>query len=118
MENRKPNTELKAFLIANLVEKLNVPQGTIEKIIAFQGEDALRAIEEYNEVEFSGFGKIMISQSKLKRKIEKNETAIERMKALLNSSTLSEVKRKRCEIAIPEIEESLKYLKTKIRENA
>lgn len=57
----------KEVLIKQLAASMELPEDVIFKVISFQGEDALKAVKVHDEVEFSGFGKFYLSQTKLKK---------------------------------------------------
>lgn len=54
----------------------DVSVDVVHNIISFQGEDALKNVKIVHELEFSGFGKFLLSQTKLKNKIRILEQAI------------------------------------------
>jgi len=75
---KPPNVPLKDFLIQETAEQMELPLELVKDIISFQGEDASKAAHTYNEIEFSGFGKFLISQYRTKKKIEKMQNKLER----------------------------------------
>lgn len=70
----------KEVLIKQVATAMELPEDTVFKVIAFQGEDALKAVKIHDELEFSGFGKIYLSQTKLKNYINGISKGIERYK--------------------------------------
>lgn len=64
-------------MIKVISKDLGIHEDIITKVIAFQGRDAHRAVNEYNEVEFSGLGTIIVSVNKIKKKILKSERVLE-----------------------------------------
>lgn len=93
---------IKESLISKISEDLEMNQADLEKIIAFQGEDALNNVRVVSEIEFSGFGKFLVNKNKVKNKIEKKERII---KALVSSG-----KDEIAEAMKPEVE----YYKSKL----
>lgn len=75
----------KEVLIKQVATAMELPEDTVFKVIAFQGEDALKAVKIHDELEFSGFGKFYLSQTKLKRYLSNMYKGIE--KAKLNNNT-------------------------------
>lgn len=70
----------KEVLIKQVATTMELPEDTVFKVVAFQGEDALKAVKIHDELEFSGFGKIYLSQNKLKKYINGISKGIERVK--------------------------------------
>ena len=68
--------EFKDYLIKEIATDMQLPEDLVFKVIAFQGEDALKHTKIVNEIEFSGFGKFMISKIKVKRIIGKYEKCL------------------------------------------
>lgn len=66
---KKPNVILKDYLIEQVAKGMELPESVVHAVISFQGTDAAKAAHKYNEIEFSGFGKFLLSQPRLKRKI-------------------------------------------------
>lgn len=64
---------LKEAICQDIAKELEIDIELVNKVIQFQGEDALRAVKEFKEVEFSGFGKFLLSQNKLLNRITKLE---------------------------------------------
>lgn len=63
----------KDYFIKQTAEQMELPLELVNAVISFQGEDAARAAHIYNEIEFSGFGKFLLSQHRLKKNIERAE---------------------------------------------
>jgi len=84
------NMSIKDWLIKGMVGELNYPQDLIEKVIAFQGEDMLRAVKMYKEIEISGFGSIFIAKGKLNSHLNRSKTSIEKLRAKLETATEEE----------------------------
>lgn len=82
---------LRDTLIKQSAEATDLPEDTVFKIITFQGEDALKAVKVVHELEFSGFGKFLLSQTKLKRKLKVLELTIEKHKGTEKEGSLQEV---------------------------
>jgi nucleoid DNA-binding protein len=64
---------IKEAICQDIAKELEIDIELVNKVIQFQGEDALRAVKEFKEVEFSGFGKFLLSQTKLGNRIKKLE---------------------------------------------
>jgi len=54
-----------------MVEKTLFDRDTIEKVVAFQGEDLLRAFKEHSQVEISGFGLFYVAKGKVQKRIDR-----------------------------------------------
>lgn len=59
---------------------MQISEDIISKVIAFQGEDSLKAVKQYDEVEFSGFGKFYLSETKLHKALTNYQKALDRMR--------------------------------------
>jgi len=70
----------KDTLIKQVSENLGISEDIIFKVVAFQGEDALKAVKIHNEIEFSGFGKFYLSQRKLKNYITGISKGVEKLR--------------------------------------
>jgi len=68
---------LKDELIKGVAQQMELPIEMIQAIISFQGEDAARAAFEHKEIEFSGFGKFMISQKRTRNKLNNMQKKLE-----------------------------------------
>ena len=75
-------SSIKDDLIGQLALSMELSEDIISKIVSFQGEDALKAVKLHDEIEFSGFGKFYLSQTKLKKRLSAYERAIEKRKQL------------------------------------
>lgn len=112
MTKTVPREKVKDLLITKTAIKTLTSENIVEKIISFQGKDASRAIKTNNEVEFSGFGKFMVSSNKLRKRIDALEKMIVAMNETL-SLPIEESKKKDTERKLKSTEETLSILKTK-----
>lgn len=90
----------KDMLIKETALQLDLPEELVHAIILFQGEDAAKAAHVHNEIEFSGLGKFLLSQTRIKKGIEKYTEML--------TQELTEERR-------GQIEEHLKNIKTRER---
>lgn len=70
MLDKPINQSVKDFVISNI----NYPKEVVEKVIAFQGEDILRAVKEYSQIEISGLGLLFVAKGKLNKRIDRYNT--------------------------------------------
>ena len=91
--------EVKDFILQKTAEELQFEQGIVDEVISWSFKKANQATKLHKEVEVSGIGKLMLSQSKLKKEIAKYERII----------SLVEPGEKK-----DEMEAQLIYLKTKL----
>jgi len=68
---------VKDILIKAVAEQMELPQEMVHAIVSFQGEDAAKAAHVHQEIEFSGFGKFLLSQPRLKKRIFLMEKKLE-----------------------------------------
>lgn len=60
----------KDYFIKKTAEEMEISEELVNAVIRHQGEDAAKACHIYREIEFSGFGKFIISQHRVKRMIK------------------------------------------------
>lgn len=100
--------QVKDKLIKKVADELKFEEVVVEKVIAWSFENANKATHHHNEIEFSGFGKIMVSQYKLKRRMEKMQIFINSYhQQLLSGETPLLLKR------LKSAEEMMEYYKMK-----
>lgn len=62
---------IKDHLIDDIQVTTDYPRELIEKVVAFQGEDILKAVKENSQVEISGFGLLYVAKGKLQKRIDR-----------------------------------------------
>lgn len=111
-----PPDKLKDTLIKGAAEKTGKSEDIIEKVINFAFSDAKDAAKEYGEVEISGFGKFIISNAKITRKMRRfldiEEAYILRMK---DGDDLSERKQEQLIHRLGLARETIEHLKSRMR---
>lgn len=111
--------KLKEVLISRTVDKTSQSEDIVDKIINFEFKEARDAFKQFGEVEISGFGKFVISQAKLRKKlkrlIEIEEAYI--LKFDREGETMTDRKKQQCVQRLNLTRESIGYLKTKLNEN-
>lgn len=88
-------------------------ESVVEKVISFQFQEAVKRLKVHHEVEISGFGKFLISPSKLAKRIKKVQLAATNVQNLLDKGGLSEERVKDLERKLKGSNEVLNYLKTR-----
>lgn len=68
--------KLKDTLLSKTAVDTGQPKDIVEKVISFQFRDVLKMLRELKEVEITGLGKFMISNSKLRRRIGRIEEIV------------------------------------------
>lgn len=68
--------KLKDILLTKTALDTGQTKEVVEKVISFQFRDVLKMLREVKEVEITGLGKFMISNSKLRKKIGETEDVI------------------------------------------
>lgn len=91
-----------------------VDEVIVEQIVNFQAKDASNAVKVYNEVEFVGFGKFLLREYKVKKRISNLEKGIQNSEAQLEVAT-SEVRIKYLKAKIEGMIKQLQYLKSKLK---
>lgn len=96
-EDIKPkNLKLHDFLVRKTAVQVMIDETIVEKIISHEKKSINNAFKVHNQVEISGFGKLVISQIKLKKKISKSERILSALQGrlqndLLNPDTLTKI---------------------------
>jgi len=75
---------LKEYLIKKLSRQLNTPESIIKTVVDDQFVSALKATNNYNSVELSGFGKLVFNNAKATKQMEKYQS----QKAMLEVALL------------------------------
>ena len=104
---------IKDKLIEQVATELRQPEDWVDKIITHQFKQAAEAMKIFNEVEISGFGKFLQSQSKLKRRILSHEEVREKMKQKL--LTLPEADQPAYQLKVESISRELDYYYQRIK---
>lgn len=87
----------------------------VEKVVDFQFKNALQAVKIHNEVEFVGFGKFILREYKVKKRIVNLEKGIQRVKDQLDATT-SENRINYLSTKLNGMSEQLAYLKSKLKD--
>jgi len=110
----KPQTlSVKEWIIRNMSTKMNIPERVIEEVVNHQFDSGNMALDRYNSLEFSGFGKYYFNVPKA----EKRMVDFERMKAFYERSLLEELtekKRHSIELKLGTVNGDIEILKTKM----
>lgn len=100
-------------LMQQTAQDVKQPLDLVEKVISFQFKHAAQAVRLYGEVEFSGFGKIIISQQKLRRRIQTQERILGCLEQKLPLAP--EKEQETITLKMDSIREQLAFYKTKLK---
>jgi len=89
---------------------IGFPVDVIEKVIAFQGDDMLRAAKLYSEIEISGIGLLYVAKGKLANRIASTEKSLATCIKKYEEFPIEEN-----QIKINNFTEKLEFLKSKLR---
>lgn len=79
---KKPNNlPLKDYLVQITAKEHEICEETVDKVISWIYEDANKATKSFSQIEFSGFGKLLVSIPKTKRRLEKLNKMKERLES-------------------------------------
>jgi nucleoid DNA-binding protein len=81
---------LKEFLIEKTAEELSQPPLLVTDVLRWVFKDVTKAVKIYEEIEISGWGKFLISQNKLRKRIQRMEQMKGRMEALPQTEEMME----------------------------
>lgn len=84
------NSVIKDALILKTAEQLGISPAVVDKVVMNQFKQANKAMKENKEVEISGFGKFLLSKTKINRRITKTEVIKERLENLLSKASTHE----------------------------
>lgn len=100
---------IKDILIEKTAEERGQPINVVEDVLRWVFSDAVSAMKTYEEVEISGWGKYMISQTKLKKRIADKERMLFYLKRMPSSPDTQK--------KIDEITHTLEYFYSKLKTN-
>lgn len=98
---------LKEQLEKKTAEELGQAEDLVHTVLAWCFKDVTKAAHVYDAIELSGLGKLMISQNKLRKKIQKWERMLQRIEA--NPSILDR------ELKINDLKQDLEFLYSKLQ---
>lgn len=107
--------KIKDVLITRTAIKCLTATEVVEKIVNFQGKDASEAVKIHKEVEFVGWGKFMISQAKVRRRVFSMERGIIIVTQQIEDC-VDEARIRDLNIKLEAMKEKLLYYKSKLNE--
>ena len=105
---------MKDYLIRVMSVKMMVAEPTIEKVINHQFLSAYEAMKTNDEIELSGWGKLIFNKNKALKKLLKMESQIRVFTAQRDNPQLSEGKRASAELKLNNVLRNYELLKTKV----
>jgi nucleoid DNA-binding protein len=108
--------KMKESLITTTAVKTMQSQEVVDKVINFEFKEARDALKIYGEVEISGFGKFIVSQAKLARKLrmQLDIEAAYIKKIEREGDEMSSRKKEDLIIRLSKTRDTITYLKTKL----
>jgi len=100
-------------LLKIVAEKTNLPLDTVDKALSFSFSEAKEAFHNAKTVEISGFGKYQIVKKRFKARLDRALAKREHWLKIVEQDPSKEPKYK---IKLLNIEEEIKYLKSKENE--
>lgn len=104
--------KLKDVLITRTAIRTLKPESVVEKVISHQFKGARDAVKVHAQVEISGFGKFLLSQPKLIKKILRHEQLLEACKEAQGHAT-TERRRSSLQQKINVLTDDLTFLRSK-----
>lgn len=116
MNNNKPEyMTMKDWLVATKAKEHGIDEELYDKVITWSYKRAKAATETCRSVELSGFGTMVVSPTKLKRRLKKQDINIySYTSALTMNSSLTEKGREAIEKKLLTAIKNFEYLKNKI----
>lgn len=105
---------IKKIAINKVIANKMIGERDIHKVINHQFDSANEAINKYNSVEFSGFGKFIFNINKAKKRMEKIEEIISYFSRVLEDETISPTMRRNAEMKLATAIDVRTKLKPKI----
>lgn len=97
------------FITKTAIRTLNSEQ-LVREIVAFQFKDIVEALRKHSEVEITGFGKFLISQNKLKKRLKKLYKIKHALEAVISSPFQDEAKKRNCSLKLETLIDQIEYL--------
>lgn len=114
----KPQSlSIKDYIVRKLAVKTMLSETLIDAIVTHQFKEVVKATENNDSVEISGFGKILFNKGKAQRILEKEYSKKALFEAQLNNSLLPESKRRRAALILESVYEKIKTLEDKLKPN-
>ena len=105
---------MKAWIIRNMSVKILTQESIIETVINHQFETALRALDECNSLEFSGFGKFFFNRPKAFKKLERLKTLIIELNNIIENENETEIRKKNAQIKLDITKKCFDFLNNKV----
>jgi len=114
IDEKPMSMSMKDYLVRVMSVKMMVAESTIEKVINHQFLSAYEAMKTNDEIELSGWGKLIFNKNKALKKLLKMESQIRVFTAQRDNSQLSEGKRASAEFKLNNVTRNYELLKTKL----
>lgn len=101
---------VREWITKKLAIGILIPEKIIRQVITHQFDSASEALDKYNSLEISGFGKFYYNTKKADKEIEKCILQKDDCKELLNNTSTIEKKRLKAEIRLEQIGRKLNNL--------
>lgn len=105
------NLKLHDFLVRKMAVKMMLPEEWIDKVIGHEKKGINEALKSHHQVEISGFGKFVLSQVKLKKKI----IGLEKALAINHQRVLDNPANEEAKGKIEIFEKEIQYHKSKLK---
>lgn len=90
LTNKPPSVSVKDWLISHTAKELEADEALCEQVVSWVYLKAREAAPSNNSIELSGFGKLIISPGKAKRKLIKLKGRLERCREWLAEAKTEE----------------------------
>lgn len=110
----KPNSmSVREWIVKKLATTIIIPEKEIKQVIAHQFDTAYEALNNYDSIEISGFGKFYFNRKKAKNELQSNVKAKEALKKIINNSATTEKKRQSARRKLSTVERNIEALNKK-----
>ena len=73
IKDKPSSMSVREWIIKKIAQEIIIPEKTIRRVITHEFDSGLEALEKFNSVEISGFGKFFYNEKKAKRETKKNK---------------------------------------------
>lgn len=104
---------LKDWLVQTTAKDLEIDENLVNTIISWSYLKVKEKTQTVKSIELSGFGKLLLSETKTKKKIKKKYDFIKSLEARIVNSE-DEEKKEQMRTGIATVHKEIEYLKTKL----
>lgn len=113
IKDKPKSMSVRDWIIKKIAIGIKIPENIVRQVEAHHFDSALGAIDKYNSIEISGFGKFFYNPTKAKKELEKYRSTKTSIEKKLNSEKTTGKKRQSLEEDLKIINQVIKYIESK-----